>query len=70
MNLERYEYKRGSNYRQYEFFSEGPKGRILKIVYFSFLRKVNGYAYYNLGFGDYDPKTKIQEGAKLFKIPI
>jgi hypothetical protein len=57
MYLERYEYKQGLPANQFYFYSDGPKGRIRKIVYFNFFGKINGYAYYNLGFGDYDPKT-------------
>ena len=53
-----YEYKRGDSFKQYEFYSEGPKGRIRKVVFYDYLGRQDGYAYYNLGFGDYDPKTR------------
>lgn len=53
---ERYEFKRARNARQYEFYSEGPKGRIRKVVLYSYIGTSNGRNNYNLGFGDYDPK--------------
>lgn len=52
MNLERYEYNIGPRPRQYEFFSEGPRGRIRKVVKFK-LYISNGTPYYNLIFGDW-----------------
>ncbi|HVU98105.1 MAG TPA: hypothetical protein VHE34_22935 [Puia sp.] len=51
---ERYEYRRARGYREYQFFSEGPKGKIRKLVIYSYLATEDGHAYYNLGFGDYD----------------
>lgn len=56
MFLDRYEYYRGRTDNQFYFYSNGPKGRILKIVYFRTFGEINGYTYYNLGFGDYDPQ--------------
>jgi hypothetical protein len=35
MNLEHYHYFNSHDYRAYEFYSEGPKGRITKLVLFS-----------------------------------
>jgi hypothetical protein len=58
MLLERYEYEIGSSFQQYDFYSEGPKGKIRKAVLYSFLGTVDGADYYNLGFGDYDEKGK------------
>jgi hypothetical protein len=55
---ERYEYKRGDSFKQYEFYSDGPKGRMRKVIFYSYLGRQDGYAYYNLGFGDYDPRTR------------
>ncbi|MCS3795266.1 hypothetical protein [Niastella sp. OAS944] len=37
--------------KRFRFFSEGPKGKIEKIVYYSQTRREN---IYNLGFGDYN----------------
>jgi len=52
---ERYEYRRARGFTQYQFFSEGPKGKIRKLVVYSYLATEEGHTYYNLGFGDYDP---------------
>lgn len=52
MDLQRYEYYKAPRPRMYEFFSEGPKGRIRKIVKFSF-RVSNGVPFYNMAFGDW-----------------
>src|SRR6266567_655923 len=54
MLLERYKYEISSSFLQYDFYSEGPKGRIKKVVFYSFLGIREGIDYYNLGFGDYD----------------
>ena len=54
MNLERYQYFTNEDFEDYEFFSEGPNGRIKKVVHFS---KIQGRDEYNLGFGDEDLKT-------------
>lgn len=49
MNLERYELQSGEELEVFEFVSEGPKGRIPKIVqYFP----TNYKDVYHLGFGD------------------
>jgi hypothetical protein len=62
MLLERYEYEIGITFQQYDFYSEGPKGKIRKAVLYSFLGTVDGSDYYNLGFGDYDEKgTNIND---------
>jgi len=55
MFLERYEYEKSRTFGQFYFHSDGPKGRILKVVYYRFLAKVEGYQYFNAGFGDFDP---------------
>lgn len=39
----------------FEFVSEGPKGKIRKVVDYSFIEELGVW---NLGFGDYDPATK------------
>ena len=51
MNIERYEYLVSADYLDYEFYSDGPNGKIKKIIRFA---KTNA-AYlniYNLAFGD------------------
>jgi|SRR6185437_11212522 len=57
MFLERYEYKKSATFGQFYFHSDGPKGRIRKIVCYRFLAKVDGFQYFNAGFGDFDPKS-------------
>lgn len=50
MNLPRYTYYSSNNFKDYRFISEGPKGKIAKVVRFS---KIEGWKnVYNLGFGD------------------
>ena len=56
MNLERYQFINSNDYRDYEFYSEGPKGRISKIVTFSLVPNTNP-PIYNLAFGDLNPDT-------------
>jgi len=53
MNLERYNYFT-NDYQAYEFFSEGPKGRIRKLVIFTKIPDTEP-AIYNLAFGDAHP---------------
>ena len=57
MFLERYEYKKSGTFGQYYFHSNGPKGRIRKVVFYRHMGKVNGFYYYNVGFGDFEPKS-------------
>lgn len=56
MNLERYQYFESNNYHDFEFYSEGPKGRIRKLVTFTKVADTNN-SLYNLAFGDPDPIT-------------
>lgn len=51
MKLERYELKAGENLTTFEFISEGPKGKISKLIQFS---PTNLKDLYNLAFGDKD----------------
>ena len=51
MNLERYRYFDSNDFHDYEFYSEGPNGRIRKLVTFSKIPGTNP-AIYNLAFGD------------------
>ena len=53
---EAYEYKRARNSMQYEFYSEGPRGRIRKFILYTYIGTSNRRKNYNLGFGDYDPE--------------
>ncbi|MBS1510119.1 MAG: hypothetical protein JST86_04715 [Bacteroidetes bacterium] len=53
MQLQKYRYKTNQTFLDYEFISEGPKGKIKKVVRFSAI-KTN---IYNLGFGDWDEST-------------
>jgi len=51
MNNPKYLYKTEQKFTIYEFVSEGPKGRIRKMVEYTETATENVY---NLGFGDYD----------------
>ncbi|MFI5196687.1 MAG: DUF6934 family protein [Chitinophagales bacterium] len=56
MNLERYEYVVNEMLLDYEFESDGPKGKIKKLV--SYVpQNVGGITYFNLGFGDLNVET-------------
>ena len=55
MNHDHYHLFRRTAYT-YEFYSDGPKGKIRKAV--NFKRKcVSNQKFFNLGFGDWDEKT-------------
>ncbi len=54
MNLDRYPFFT-NDYQDYEFFSEGPKGRIKKVV--KFMKAQDDPIIFNLAFGDEDPLT-------------
>jgi hypothetical protein len=56
MNLERYPYINSNDFQDYEFYSDGPKGRIKKIVMFTKIPNSEP-PIYNLGFGDQDPES-------------
>ncbi len=53
MNLEHYDYSRTRTYKEYHFYSEGPKGRIRKVVRFILYYTPNGQ-FYNLLLGDWN----------------
>ena len=57
MNLPHYSYFTRNNYQDYEFYSEGPMGRVKKVVMFAKMQ--NDPLIYNLAFGDEDPDTGI-----------
>jgi len=54
MSKDKYSLETDQNKLIFEFFSEGPKGRILKIVEYQPL----GGRFYNLAFGDSIESTK------------
>ena len=54
MNLPQYQLRAGKSLMVFEFISEGPKGRISKLVKFS---KTNLKGLYNLSFGDKNHDT-------------
>lgn len=54
MRLEKYELKEDTNKIAFEFTSEGPKGSILKGVFYSKLNIEGVKNVYNLAFGDKD----------------
>ena len=55
MDLERYPSFTSNDYQDYEFYSEGPKGKVKKIIRYE---KVNEKPIiYNLAFGDEDEET-------------
>jgi hypothetical protein len=53
MQLERYDFVKGPEKFYYHFFSEGPKGRIKKVIEFYKIHR----SVYNLAFGDADEQT-------------
>ena len=57
MNLDSYNYEIDESFQTYEFVSEGPNGKITKIVSYTQFGTVNGEIAYNLGFGDVDRET-------------
>ena len=52
MKLDRYELKSDTGLTTFDFLSEGPKGKIEKIIQFSIVNQNN---LYNLAFGDKNP---------------
>lgn len=56
MNLDRYSFETNKSFLDFEFESDGPKGKIKKVVRFS-PQNANGITYFNLGFGDVNPET-------------
>ena len=54
MKLNRYEFKAGDKFLTYEFLSEGPKGKITKLIQFSLVNQNN---LYDLAFGDKNHET-------------
>ena len=64
MNIERYEFAVSESLIDFEFESNGPKGKIKKIVSFSPYNS-EGITYFNLAFGDL-----IEETGKLNDVAV
>ena len=63
MHLDRYVFKVSPDYFEYEFYSQGPKGRIKKIVRFDPFETDDGQPIINLAFGDWNEQTRsIDDG--------
>jgi hypothetical protein len=61
MDLERYAYETKQTYKEFFFYSEGPKGRIRKVVRFVLMRNCPSSTY-NLVLGDWNEvKNKIDD---------
>jgi hypothetical protein len=58
MEWESYELEKSKDDSGYEFYSEGPKGRLRKAIRFRRIQNL-GANVYNLAFGDYDAVTDI-----------
>jgi hypothetical protein len=54
MQHEQYQVETSFDLESFQFTSDGPKGKILKVVFYS---EINVKGFYNLGFGDKDPVT-------------
>ena len=54
MNQPRYQLKASNNLTTYEFLSEGPRGKIVKLIQFT---TTNYKDVFNLAFGDMDGET-------------
>ena len=55
MKLPKYDFIANKEKNYFQFISDGPKGRILKVVEFTKLENENVF---NLGFGDWDEANK------------
>src|SRR5690606_18525653 len=54
MQEDSYHVRQSQQIYQYEFFSDGPKGRIRKVIQFQSIGNIG--LFYNLAFGDWDEK--------------
>ncbi len=52
MKLDQYKLKAEQDFTTFEFLSEGPKGKIIKVVQFQQIEETNVY-----NFGDFNPLT-------------
>ena len=57
MEAEQYEFLPFESLFYFEFYSDGPKGKIKKMVRFKLIN-IGGIDYYNLSFGDWDEDKK------------
>lgn len=60
MNLPRYDYIPNEEFTDYEFYSEGPNGRIKKMITFTVAQE-KPVLIYNLAFGDVDNNGDIND---------
>lgn len=58
MEWEIYEFKKTKNGLRYSFYSEGPRGRIGKVIEFQWIQGL-GSSTFNLAFGDFDQGTNL-----------
>lgn len=58
MTITHYDYLVSEDFMKYEFCSEGPKGKIRKVIQFKQVR-LQGKFFYNLAFGDVDDSGNI-----------
>lgn len=64
MHLDRYSVQTSDDYKFYEFYSEGPKGRIKKVIYYQRLKHL-GQNFFNLAFGDWIESDKRVDDKKI-----
>ena len=57
MNIDQYKYFSSENFLNFEFYSEGPKGKIKKVIRYS-PQNANGITYFNLAFGDWNERAR------------
>jgi len=60
MNLPRYDYVPNEEFTDYEFYSEGPNGKIKKMITFTVAQQ-KPVMIYNLAFGDVDNNGNIND---------
>jgi hypothetical protein len=66
MVLERYEYKKSRTFGQFYFHSDGPKGRVRKVVMYRLMVKIGGFYYYNIS-EIFDIEGKSKKGWEKFE---
>ena len=64
MNLERYTYLKRESYKEYGFYSEGPRGRVLKVVRFARISPNVAFCY-NLSFGDWSESQQSMDDRSI-----
>lgn len=62
MNLDRYNYIATNDFQDYEFYSEGPRGRIKKVIRYK--KIADDPVTYNLAFGDENELGIISDTVK------